>query len=102
MNIILVEVDVVLNSRPITPNSDDVDDLDALTPNHLLLQRRVDMYPPGVFDDDDIYRRQWRQVQALNNKVWNTGVRTHIAIISKVKATKTEYEGWRFIVIGGR
>ena len=31
------EVEAIMNSRPITTVSNDVDDVDVLTPNHLLL-----------------------------------------------------------------
>ena len=39
----LVEADGVLNSRPITHVSNDAGDIEALTPNHLLLraERRI-------------------------------------------------------------
>ena len=33
----LTEVESIINSRPLTPASDDIDDLEPITPNHLLL-----------------------------------------------------------------
>ena len=36
----LIEVEKILNDRQITPVSDDPKDLEALTPNHILLLRR--------------------------------------------------------------
>ena len=33
------EVKSIINSRPITPASDDIDDFEPITPNHLLLNR---------------------------------------------------------------
>ena len=33
----LTEVESIINSRPFTPASDDIDDLEPITPNHLLL-----------------------------------------------------------------
>ena len=35
---VLAEAQGIANSRPLCPNSDDVRDMEALTPNHLLLQ----------------------------------------------------------------
>ena len=36
---LMCEVDSIVNGRPITKESDDAKDLNALTPNHLLLLR---------------------------------------------------------------
>jgi hypothetical protein len=56
------EVEAILNSRPITKCSDDINDLEALTPNHILLLRPGQDLPCGVFDSRDNYvRRRWRQ-----------------------------------------
>ena len=37
LNTLMCEVESIVNGRPITKVSDDPRDLDALTPNHLLL-----------------------------------------------------------------
>lgn len=49
-----VVIIVIINGRPITKVSDDAKDLNALTPNHLLLLRAASSvvlreYPPRVF-----------------------------------------------------
>lgn len=49
LTIILTEVEAILNSRPLCAASDDPNDCEPLTPNHLLLQRAVRVIPPGVF-----------------------------------------------------
>lgn len=65
------EVEAIMNSRPLTPVSDDPTDLEALTPNHLLLLRPGLSFPPGLFDSSDLYaRRRWRQVQYLVDLFW--------------------------------
>ena len=50
---LLVEVEGILNSRPLTPVSDSPYDLEPLTPNHLLLLRSNMNVSPGVFQKDD-------------------------------------------------
>lgn len=58
------EVETILNDRPITKVSDDPNDLEALTPNHILLLKGKPIFPPGLFEQSDLYtRRRWKQVQ---------------------------------------
>ena len=64
------EVESILNTRTICPNSNDPDDYEALTPNYLLLQREIDIGPPGQFEDDDIYDCRFVQVKALASHFW--------------------------------
>ena len=64
---VLTEVERMLNGRALTANSDDPNDLEPLTPAHLLMQRKIICLPPGVFEKTDIYRKKWREVQFLAN-----------------------------------
>ena len=60
----------VVNSRPLTKISDDPRDPQPLTPNHLLLLKPGPGLPPGVFVQQDVLRRQWRQAQYLADVFW--------------------------------
>ena len=65
---VMAEAMNILNSRPLTRNSDSASDLEPLTPNHLLHLRPSPSLPPGVFEKDDLYcKRAWRQAQYLTN-----------------------------------
>ena len=59
---VFAEVMSILNSLPMCPASDDPNNMEALTPNHLLLQRRNLVVPPGVFIKEELYTcKQWRR-----------------------------------------
>ncbi|XP_048586408.1 uncharacterized protein LOC116604491 [Nematostella vectensis] len=68
---VMAETVNIINSRPLTSNSDDIEDEMPLTPNHLLHLRPTPSVPPGVFGKEDMYcRRAWRQAQYLSNRFW--------------------------------
>ena len=48
---VLVETEAVLNSHPLTSVSDDLNDYEALTPNHFLIGRASPNDPPGQFEE---------------------------------------------------
>lgn len=73
------EAEAIINSRPITAASSDVNDLEALTPNHLLLLKTKPSLPPGLFDKDDLYsRRKWKQVQYVSDLFWKRWCREYL------------------------
>lgn len=76
---IFAEVVTILNSRPLYASSDDPNDMEALTPSHLLLQRRNIALPPGIFVKEDIYsRKHWRRAQFLANCFWSRWVQEYL------------------------
>lgn len=73
------EIQAILNSRPLVASSNSPQDLEALTPNHLLLLRCNPSLPPGVFDPSDNYpRRRWRQVQYLASLFWKRWLKEYL------------------------
>lgn len=67
---LMCEVEAIINGRPITKSREDVNDLTALTPNHLLLLREQPNLSPGQFANADLYKRRWRCVQHLAQEFW--------------------------------
>ena len=62
----MCEIEAVLNNRPFSERSKDPEDLEALTPIHLLLLNACNTYPPGLFVKEDCYsKRRWTQTQYL-------------------------------------
>lgn len=86
LSTLFCEIEAMLNSRPLTPVSSDPDDLEALTPNHLLLQKKGLLFPPGVFCKDDLYvKRRWRQAQYLANVFWSRWKREYLVSLNQRK-----------------
>jgi transposase InsO family protein len=64
-------VEFIMNNRPLVAASEDPEDLEALTPNHFLLQRRISGLPPCTFVKEDyLGRKQWRKVQYMTDLFW--------------------------------
>ncbi|GAA54824.1 hypothetical protein CLF_105559 [Clonorchis sinensis] len=77
----LTEVERILNNRPLVPVLDDPDNIDVLTPNHLLLPR-VSFVPtdkdPGLRHR---YTRQWRQSQLMADTFWRRWLREYLPLL---------------------
>ncbi len=79
---LLCEVESILNDRPISTTSDNPDDLDVITPSHLLTLRTTQKFPPGIFNKNDNYsRRRWRQVQYLADIFWCRWRREYLTLL---------------------
>ena len=75
----LAKVEWLVNSRPLTEVSLDVDDLEALTPNHLIIRRGTVNLPPGVFVDKEIpSHKRLCQSQVVATCVWNRWLRKYL------------------------
>ena len=81
---VLTEVEATLNSRPLCAVSDDPNDLQPLTPNHLLLQRTVSGLPPGTFVKEDmLLRKKWRQTQILADHFWRRWLKEYVPALQE-------------------
>ena len=65
-------VEQTLNARTLTPVSSDVNDLEALTPNHFLLGNTNVCLPYISFAEEFVdHRKLFRQTQAHTNLIWD-------------------------------
>ena len=79
----LIEVERILNDRPLVRNTSQADNLDPLTPSKLLLLHSNSCLPSGVFVDKDRYRRRWRQAQLLANTFWKRWLREYLPTLQR-------------------
>ena len=71
LSTLMCEVESMMNGRPLTTVSTDQRDLEALTPNHLLLLQSETQLPPRLFSGEGCFsRRRWKQVEYLSNIFW--------------------------------
>ena len=79
LSTVVAEAVNVVNSRPLTRNSDSVMDDEPLTPNNLLYLRPTRSLLPGVFCKSYLYsRRAWRQAQYLSSVFWRRWTREYL------------------------
>lgn len=79
----LLEVEKILNSRPITRVSCHPNDLEALTPNHILLSRRNPCSAPSEFEDSDKFQARWKHVHILANEFWARWVKEYLPVLQE-------------------
>ena len=86
----MCEAEAIVNGRPLTKVSDDPRDLDALTPNHLLLLRAGSRLPLGIFQKEDIYcKRRWKQVQYMADIFWSVGSKNIYSLYKNARNGKS-------------
>ncbi|KAJ7994016.1 hypothetical protein DPEC_G00261580 [Dallia pectoralis] len=76
---VFIEVEGILNSKPLGYVSSDVTDLDPVTPNLLLMGRLDGSLPQVVYPESEILcKRQWRHSQVLSDHFWSSYIRHYL------------------------
>ncbi|XP_022519806.2 uncharacterized protein LOC111190345 [Astyanax mexicanus] len=76
---VLVEVEGIINSKPLGYTSSDIADPDPITPNMLLMGRRDPSLPQVIYAETEILsRRRWRQCQALIDQFWTKYIKSYL------------------------
>ena len=88
LNITFCLVEQALNNRPLTPVSDDPNNLEALTPNHFLLGRSFQALPSLVPGDEPDLRRRYTKAQAYANAIWVRWMKEYVPSLHKRKWNK--------------
>jgi hypothetical protein len=81
---LLTEVEMIINSRPLTHLSEDITDYEPLTPNHILLGFHRNWTSIADTSDLDLSsRRKWKQVQALRSLFWSRWIAEYLPSLNK-------------------
>lgn len=71
LSTVVIQIEASLNSRPITPLSDDPTDLNALTPGHFLIGRELLATPVEDLTDRNInHLNRWNLLSKIHQDVW--------------------------------
>jgi len=75
----LIEVEGLLNSKPLGYASSDVADLDPITPNLLLMGRRDAALPQAVYGPHDVLsNRRWKHSQVISDHFWKRFIQNYL------------------------
>ena len=76
---VLIEVEGILNSKPLGYLSSDIADPDPITPNLLLMGRRDASLPQAMYADPHLIgKRRWRHSQILADHFWARFIRDYL------------------------
>lgn len=78
---VLTQVEAILNSRLLTPLSDDPNDLKALTSGHFLTGEGLQSYPEQDLKEVSINRlSSWQHVEQLKQQLWTKWQRDYLTL----------------------
>ncbi|XP_077967741.1 uncharacterized protein LOC144421973 [Styela clava] len=80
---LMVEIEWILNNRPLTPVNDDPDDSTTLTPMSLLTWSLDSSLPPDVFIKADGYKKYRRTVQWVCDQFWSRWIKGYLPLLQQ-------------------
>lgn len=86
MTTVLTQIEAILNSRPLTPMSEDPNDLRALTPGHFLIGEHLQSYPEQDLQDVSENRlSRWQHVEQIKQRLWSRWQKEYLATCQQRK-----------------
>ncbi|XP_036342706.1 uncharacterized protein LOC118751986 [Rhagoletis pomonella] len=92
LDTIIIEVEGILNSRPISPMSDNPNDLTALTPGHFLIGEPLNaQVDPTCRPQQTNLLTRWKLVSHLKREFWNRWSREYLSDLQLQNKWKTQH-----------
>ncbi|XP_061710770.1 uncharacterized protein LOC133520395 [Cydia pomonella] len=80
LNTVLVQIEAVLNSRPLTPMSSDAQDLLPLTPGHFLIGRPLTSLPvKDIREHEYNYLNRYQRIEQLRQHFWGRWSKEYVS-----------------------
>lgn len=91
-NTIIIEIEAILNSRPLTPLSHDTSDFSYLTPGHFLIGAELTSAPqPDLAAVPSNRLRFWRCCEQIRQHFWNVWSKEYLSLLNqRTKWLKTK------------
>ncbi|XP_011860721.1 PREDICTED: uncharacterized protein LOC105557926 [Vollenhovia emeryi] len=91
MTTVLAQVEAILNSRPITPMSEDPNDLEALTPGHFIIGTSLRTHPEEDLREVKLTRlSRWQHVEQIRQHFWSRWHRDYLTTCQQRSKWKSE------------
>lgn len=93
LHTILIEVEGILNSKPLADISSDPVDLDPVTPNVLLMGRPDSSLPQAIYCASELFgKRRWHHRQILTDQFWSAFIRSYLPNLQVRQKWETDKE----------
>ena len=99
---ILIQIEAILNSRPLTPLSNDPNDLEPLTPSHFLIGRKLIALPQRCVEEAANRITQFKRLQQMVQNFWSRWHREYLGSLqtrSKWKSSSHELKSGMMVLI---
>ncbi|XP_018324119.1 uncharacterized protein LOC108736259 [Agrilus planipennis] len=92
-NTLLIQIEAILNSRPISPLSNDPNDPNPLTPSHFLIGRTLTSLPePSLADVSDNRLSKFEHVQKIKQHFWKRWSKEYVSELQSRTKWKQQQE----------
>ena len=83
LHTVLSETDSILNIRPLTSISDNIGDLEPLTPNHFLIgQSSPNKNFANIIEKNVNSHTKWKSVEAVPNIYWKRWIKEYLPLLT--------------------
>ena len=89
--ILLTQIEAILNSRPLTAASTDINDPLALTLGHLIIGRPITAVPEPSSPKNNTLSRHWRNIDKMIRQFWKKWSVEYLSSLQQRNKWRTEH-----------